>query len=154
MRPTPEPGTPSVTAFPPASSSRQKDGMSFAPGNRQAMPTMATGSCRGEWFPVAIARNAERALSKTGVTRFHRFLRVRMRMSRGRHLHLTSRVAFDSAIPAEHLIRWRIRSHADSPPFDTPNAPQWARCVPAIGGSDRRATVMASYVNDSALPYA
>ena len=44
MRPWPAPGTSSVTASPPASSSRQKASRSAAPGKRQAMPTIAIGS--------------------------------------------------------------------------------------------------------------
>ena len=43
-RPTPEPGTPSVIALPPDSNRLQKDSRSGAPGNLQAMPTIAIGS--------------------------------------------------------------------------------------------------------------
>ena len=46
QRPTPEPGIPSWTEFPPSSSNRQKSGMLDAPGNRHAIPMMAIGSVR------------------------------------------------------------------------------------------------------------
>ena len=42
-RPTPQPGSPSCTAFTPSSSSRQKAEVPSAPANRQAMPTIAIG---------------------------------------------------------------------------------------------------------------
>ena len=58
MRPIPEPGTPSVTALRPSSSRRQKSGMLGAPGNRQAMPTIAIGGASPE---ISGFRTSDRA---------------------------------------------------------------------------------------------
>ena len=70
QRPVPAPGSPSTTAFPPVSRRRQKASMSFAPGNRHAMPMIAIGSPDADGSEL----EAESAL-EGDMSRFLRFPR-------------------------------------------------------------------------------
>ena len=83
-RPAPEPGSPSLTAFPPRSMRLQNSGRLGAPGKRQAMPTIAMASpCPPARCPLSGRSSSLMAVLRGAITVMFARLRGRTQAAAG-----------------------------------------------------------------------